>query len=321
MNAKLAIVIPYYKIAFFETLLERLAQQTNRDFHVYIGDDCSPDDPKDIIAKYQNRLSLTYKRYEENMGGTNLVGQWGRCVELIGDEEWVWFLPDDDLPSKNFVEAFYRALPNSENHNVRIFRSQSMTIDENGQLLKEKKFENPELETNLEFYTRLLHGKTRASLGDNIFNRRCFEESGGFVAFPKAWGSDHATILKVSAGGNIFYLHDAVLYFRNSGENISSALSDGDVKMYAKVMFAKWLKKNESIFPAKPDEAFYKYLYWRMEYPVVHTWEFSIGTFVNLYRLRKECFRSGHLKSVVVLLAKKIFYSIKKKFSMQLAKG
>lgn len=38
----LAIVIPYYKITFFEDTLESLAHQTDKRFKVYIGDDASP---------------------------------------------------------------------------------------------------------------------------------------------------------------------------------------------------------------------------------------------------------------------------------------
>ena len=45
----LAIVIPYYKIIFFEKTLESLAQQTDKRFRVYIGDDASPDSPEKLF--------------------------------------------------------------------------------------------------------------------------------------------------------------------------------------------------------------------------------------------------------------------------------
>ena len=47
---KLAIVIPAYKVDFFETVLFSLAQQTCKDFTVYIGEDCSRDDFKSILV-------------------------------------------------------------------------------------------------------------------------------------------------------------------------------------------------------------------------------------------------------------------------------
>lgn len=40
----LAIVIPYYKLTFFEETLQSLANQSDKRFKVYIGDDASPED-------------------------------------------------------------------------------------------------------------------------------------------------------------------------------------------------------------------------------------------------------------------------------------
>ena len=40
----LAIIIPFYKLTFFEENLHSLAIQTDKRFKVYIGDDSSPYD-------------------------------------------------------------------------------------------------------------------------------------------------------------------------------------------------------------------------------------------------------------------------------------
>ena len=39
---ELAVVIPYYKIDYFEETLISLKNQTNRNFNIYVGNDCSP---------------------------------------------------------------------------------------------------------------------------------------------------------------------------------------------------------------------------------------------------------------------------------------
>jgi glycosyltransferase involved in cell wall biosynthesis len=55
----LAIVIPYHRLAFFEATLQSLVNQTDQRFHVYIGDDASPENPLPLLEKYrQNRLFL-----------------------------------------------------------------------------------------------------------------------------------------------------------------------------------------------------------------------------------------------------------------------
>ncbi|UJH92516.1 glycosyltransferase family 2 protein [Antarcticibacterium sp. 1MA-6-2] len=69
----LAIVIPYYKINFFEECLQSLANQTSKNFRVYIGDDASPDDPSGIVSEYNKQLTLKIKRFKENLGGKSLT--------------------------------------------------------------------------------------------------------------------------------------------------------------------------------------------------------------------------------------------------------
>ena len=78
----LAIVIPYFKINFFEKTLASLAQQTDKRFHVYIGDDASPNAPDELLKKYEGQFNYTYKRFNDNLGGISLVKQWERCIAV-----------------------------------------------------------------------------------------------------------------------------------------------------------------------------------------------------------------------------------------------
>ena len=120
----LAIIIPYYKRTFFKATLQSLADQKDKRFHVYIGDDASPEDCRDLIATYSKCLPIKYIRYETNLGGTNLVTQWERCLAMIGAESWFQILGDDDVVSENFVASFYNALPAINRNNSNVFKSQ-----------------------------------------------------------------------------------------------------------------------------------------------------------------------------------------------------
>jgi len=54
----LAIVIPYYKLTFFEATLQSLADQTDKRFKVYIGDDASPENPSRLLERYQGKFDF-----------------------------------------------------------------------------------------------------------------------------------------------------------------------------------------------------------------------------------------------------------------------
>src|ERR1700679_2366053 len=96
MSNLLTIVIPYYKLRFLDAALASLAAQSRQGFKVFIGDDASPEDPRDVLRKYQDVLDIRYLRFSENLGRSSLVKQWDRCVRET-DSEWVWLFSDDDL--------------------------------------------------------------------------------------------------------------------------------------------------------------------------------------------------------------------------------
>jgi glycosyltransferase involved in cell wall biosynthesis len=306
-ETQLAIVIPYFKISYFEILLDSLSNQTHKKFNVYIGNDGSPDSPKNLINEYKDKLNINYHKFPNNLGKTDLVGQWHRCLTLLGDEKWVWLLPDDDKPSLNVVEEFYKNLVLNEKHNIKVFRMGLSVIDGDDKIIDALDQINPLLETNLDFYTRVLKGKTSSTLGDNIFNRESLMKHGGFISLPKAWGSDHATVLSASQGGNIFFLSNCRLYFRMSGENISSNKADSLIKLDARIQFVKWLKSHESIFPSIPNKEFYKYYYWKSEYYVLDVWNFHWILFFKLNEIKQICFQSSSYINIIKIFLIKIF--------------
>ena len=50
MEEKIAIVIPAYKCRFLRQTLDSIVVQTCRSFTVYIGDDASPQNRKEIVS-------------------------------------------------------------------------------------------------------------------------------------------------------------------------------------------------------------------------------------------------------------------------------
>lgn len=302
----LAVVIPFYKITYFENLLQALAVQTDSRFRVYVGDDQSPTPPVDLLQKFEDRLDITYIRFDQQMGGTSLVRQWNRCLELARDEDWIWMLPDDDLPSENFVEEFYRALDASHDTPNRpsVYRAPICIIDANGNVTQEAA-PDPEFEDNLQFYLRLLRGQTMSTLGDNVFCARRLRDAGGFVEFPKGWGSDHATVLQVAQGHGIRTIAPAKFYFRMSGLNISSNRSDGAQKLKARLEFAAWLKKNENLFPRDPGEEFFRLFLHKGEHYVAYEWPISFAICVAFYKLSYFCCSSRSPLTLLKVLALK----------------
>ena len=230
---KLAFVIPYYKIDFFEETLQSLEEQTNKNFSVYIGNDNSPNDPIDIIKKYRS-LNITYKKFETNLGAKDLEGQWIRCIDLSKDEEWICILGDDDCPKKNFVEEFYKILPVVDEKNINVIKTAITSIDTNSKI-RGADLLHPEYDTSINTFWRDRNNQTHTSISENIFRRSSYEKI-GFRGFPLAWGTPLVAWIDYSEGGLIYGLNSTQMCVRSSEINLSRVDSFKDQKQVGEAM-------------------------------------------------------------------------------------
>ncbi|MBV6880923.1 glycosyltransferase family A protein [Epilithonimonas ginsengisoli] len=223
---RLAIIIPYYKLNYFKHTLDSLCLQTDKRFSIYIGDDCSPQDPKSLLRAYEGQLTFVYKKFQNNLGGNHLTKQWDRCVELSEKEDWLMILGDDDTISENYVEAFYENLKIAEEKSIEVIRFASKLINEEGSDISQL-FINPELELAAKSYMRTFKGDGRSTLTEHIFSRRTYEKN-GFKEFPVAFGSDNVAWLEFPEMGEILSINNAFASIRISREHLSSK---GDEKL------------------------------------------------------------------------------------------
>ncbi len=215
----LAIVIPYYKISFFEKTLSSLKNQTNKQFKVYVGDDNSPESPLSLIENNKDTLDLVYKKFESNLGGISLVKHWKRCLDLIQEEKWVMILGDDDSLSINVVAEFYNSLPNLSENKIKVMRFSSQTIGENGEELSEV-FCHKEFENGNDFFYRKYKGITRSSLSEYVFDVEKLKNN-FFYEFPLAWHSDDLAVLECSNFNYIYSNNEAKVLVRISNLSIT----------------------------------------------------------------------------------------------------
>ena len=219
---RLAIIIPIYKIDFFRKTLDSLLNQTCKDFTVYVGDDCSPNDFEGLIADYQDKLDIHYTKFKTNLGGKDLVAQWERCVDLSQGEPWLWLFSDDDELEPNCVERFYQTI--EDYPNISLIHFDVKVIDAVGNPVTNKQF----VKSNFaEHYTAKEYAKARLKYKINsfvveyVFRRDTFINCGRFQNFDMAWGSDDATWIKMSMDAGITTTKGAHVCWRLSNANIT----------------------------------------------------------------------------------------------------
>lgn len=238
----IAIIIPFYKLTFFEETLISLAKQSDKRFSVYVGDDASPEDCSAIISKYKSHLDLTYHRFEVNFGGISLTQHWERCIALAESEEWFVVLGDDDFFSENFVSKFYKNY-NFFFENANVVRYATKIIHEMNNKVSSL-HTNPLFETGIQYITRKMNGQARGSLSEFVFKKEEFLKY-KFTNYPSAFYSDDKIVLDLSKTKNIFSVNDAVVFIRISTESLSGKAEIFTNRLhFARLEFFKFLLKN-----------------------------------------------------------------------------
>jgi glycosyltransferase involved in cell wall biosynthesis len=236
----LAIVIPAYKITYLEEALNSLANQTNKNFNVYVGDDCSPYDISSVCKKYEDKMSLDYYRFDKNLGGTNLVKQWERCVSRTGKERWLWLFSDDDIADDTCVEKFYEAV-SLTNGFYDVYRFNTCVIDKNNNFLSAAE-DSPTIENAMDLAINILLWKRGNSMPDHIFKKEKYTELDGFVNFAQGQSSDWATSINFAYDRGLYTIAGPKVKWRYSDENVSSqATKKKKLLMVGYIQFLKWI--------------------------------------------------------------------------------
>ena len=238
----LAIIIPAYKELFFSKTLESLAQQTCKDFTVYVGNDKGDLGIEKIVNSFRPHLNIHYKFFEKNFGGTSLVKQWERCFALIKNEEWLWLLPDDDYADPQCVELFYDKLKKNDfdlfRFNVHFVNAVETIFKTNPAL--------PDVQSSFDSLMEKLSFSRPSTVAEFIFNRKKFG-SIGFKEIPMAWGTDDLLWYMLGKDKGIHTCNLAYVYLRQSHLNISNNYSTlGKKKIEANFEFFKLLIQTAS---------------------------------------------------------------------------
>lgn len=241
MKKKLAIIIPAYKTTYLHETLQSIANQSYKKFTLYIGDDASPNNISGIVKGYEKDIDIVYKRFDENLGGVDLIAHWNRCVDMSVDEDWLWLFSDDDLMAPNCVELFYKHIESNKESQLLHFNTDIINGDGK---LHAKGVSFPLKMKSSDFFEKRMSGKVFSFIVEYIFSKKIYLEEGKFEKFDLAWCSDDATWIKFSINSGITTIDEkALVSWRYSGENISSLNVDESIlyrKLNAKVAYLKW---------------------------------------------------------------------------------
>lgn len=218
---KYTFLLPAYKGKYLDEALASILSQTYTGFRVIVSDDCSPEDLRSIVAKYEGDGRLSYRRNVKNMGRDSLVAHWNLLLGLC-DTEYCILASDDDVYAPDFL-AKTDALVGKYT-DVDLFHARAQCIDAEGRAFKEDALYKEKV-SQLEFFEQLDYYSHIECVANYVYRTRALKAIGGFVDFPLAWSSDTATCNLMAKHG-VVNTREILFGFRMSGINISSQTND-----------------------------------------------------------------------------------------------
>ncbi|HOG20792.1 MAG TPA: glycosyltransferase family A protein [Salinivirgaceae bacterium] len=131
MSNLVSVIIPNYNHArFLQQRIESVLNQTYRNIEVIILDDCSTDNSREIIEKYQNSDNRIRTIYNKTNYGSPFK-QWKKGIDNAKGE-LIWIAESDDYSETNFLTeliAFF-----DKNSSIGLAYCLSAFVDEQGKV-------------------------------------------------------------------------------------------------------------------------------------------------------------------------------------------
>lgn len=246
----ISFVMPAYKAEFLKPALDSIVNQTNRDWELIVVDDCSPEDLYSVVKPYcEHYNNVFYYRNDENIGGSDLVGQWNHSISFAKGD-WIVMASDDDMYDPRFCEVMEDEI--KKYPNVDLFRSRLNQIDANGDCVYVEDVCS-HFASKYCFLYDWLTARFCTCIGNYLFRRIALDRVGGFLNFPSAFGSDVATPVALSVNG-VINTSEVLYTYRISGIHLSSSVAKTEDKLKGITMLYDWLFKLDYEEPSSEDD-------------------------------------------------------------------
>ena len=237
MSPLVSFLIPAFKGLFLAKAIDSILSQSFTNFELIIVNDCSPDDIDSIVSKY-NDSRIRYYHNEKNIGGTDLVAQWNKCLEYaVG--QWTIMASDDDIYDSTFLEELL--LLTKKRPDCDVIHSNVKCINANEELIRlNVPFEENEDLIHYAYFHDVHH--RWHSMPEWMLRTEKLRKIGGFIDFPSATWSDVATIYVMAKENGIICCNKPLLLARNSGINITFSPKTAIVRAMAWEKYSFWCK-------------------------------------------------------------------------------
>lgn len=232
-----SIGIPAFKERFLEECINSIVSQNYSDFELIIVNDCSPDDIKGIVTKF-NDSRIRYYENEINTGAENVIDNWNKCLNLATGDFFI-LMGDDDKLSPDYLSEFNMLIDRFSE--LDVFHCRIKIINEMSEQIGLSNF-CPEFESTDDYILNCIEGRSEQFISDIVFKRSALLNNGGFYKLPLAWSSDYVSAFIACGEKGIAYTANPIFLYRKNQFNITST-SSLELKRVGIIGIENWILK------------------------------------------------------------------------------
>ncbi len=182
VSPKVSIVVPSYNHGrFLRQRLDSILQQTYQDFEVFVLDDASTDNTRQVLAEYATRSRVEMILRQKN--GGSVFRQWNAGVALARGD-YIWIAESDDYADERFLEELTAVL--DRHPNVGLVKCRSTVVDEEGRTTPDSQEYPLQRDWSHDFIIsgpedcrlQLTHGNSIANASAVLFRRQLYMDVG-----------------------------------------------------------------------------------------------------------------------------------------------
>lgn len=248
---KLAVLIPTYNSAqYLKESIDSILNQTYSNFDVYVYDDSSTDNSKEIIESYADRR-VFYKKNDQNLGISKTLNK--GLEELLSQYQFIARMDADDWA---FPERFQQQIDFLEkNESVMLCGTQGFwlkNISENPSSGWEYPINNNYLKLYLLFGASFGHSSIILRSNFFIFNNLKYDENIKTCEDWDLW-------IRVSEKGEVYNLPDFLMKYRivQTSNHRSAENKNIHLKERAVIISNYWKTFNIDLSPEQVFEYYY----------------------------------------------------------------
>lgn len=203
-----SIIMPLYNgKVFLKKTLDSIVNQDYKTIELIIVDDCSSDNPIEVIEQYKNQILITYVKLETNSGAA--VARNIALKMALG--EYVAFLDSDDIWYPNKLKKQIEIM--KKNNQSFCFTAIEM-IDEEDKVIKNKR----PIREKVDY--KFLLKNTMIATSSVVID---ISKVGEFTMPLLRSGQDYATWLMILRNGIVAYgINEVLVSYRKRSQSLSS---------------------------------------------------------------------------------------------------